>query len=231
MSTQRYHFLTILGRSARELEAACESILARRPAGAAPSAAGRLFRDYTPAIQARIDGLCQSLIDAADALPVVHHATHVDGWAMGNLGLLGLPWPDGRNRAIGTVGTGVAIYPASQAEALLAEAAKRRRAARRKGAFGAWYENGVATAIEAGQAFGSDYLAAVVTECLGGSREDAEIAASRAALIPGLPPPRGNPEVTKEYERATRGRRALSRAMKRCFKLTFRTSSTGRARS
>jgi hypothetical protein len=232
MSTQRYHFLTIVGRSARELEAACEAILARRPAGAARGNGMWLFNDYTPAVQVRIDGLCQSLIDAADALPVVHHATHVDGWAAGNHGLMSLPWPDGRSRAIGTMGLGVAIYPAPQADAFLKQAAKaRRRGARKASGFWAWYPNAVATALEAGRTFKLDYTVAVVTECLGGSREDYEIEASQATLIAGIKPGRGNPALTRQYEHRTRQRNVLRRKLQNCVDPKFRTSSSGRARS
>jgi hypothetical protein len=216
------------------LEAACESILARRPAAEVSSARGRVFDDYTPGVQARIDSLCRSLIEAADALPVVHHATHVDGWSMAHDGLMALDWPDGRARAIATMGLGVAIYPASQADAFLAQAAKARRrrgAARLRARFWAWYPNAVATAFTAGQFFNVDYVVAVVTECLGGSREDYEIAASQSTLVPGIKPQRGDPALTKRFAQSARQRKVLTRKLQRCANLSLKTSSSGRARS
>jgi hypothetical protein len=237
VSTERYHFLTIVGRSAWELEAACEAILARRPADARSAATGDVFKDYTPAVQARIDRLCRSLVDSADALPVVHHATHVDGWAMGHYGLLTLDWPDGHRHAVATMGLGVAIYSARHADWFLAQAAKARRRASRPVGFWGWYPTAVTTAFEAGRFFKKgryfklDYVVAVVAECLGGSREDYEIAASKSTLIPGIRPGRGDPTLTREYADLTRRRKVLTRKLMRCVDPAFRTSSSGRARS
>jgi hypothetical protein len=241
MSTQRYHFLTIVGRSARELEATCEAILARQPAEASrpPAAAATrdVFNDHTPAVQARIERLCRSLIDAADALPVVHHATHVDGWTMGNYGLVTLDWPDGRRRAVATMGQGVAIYPRRQDEWFLTQAAKvRRRASRPVGLWG-WYPTALTTALQAGRFFKNgryfklNYVVAVVTECLGATREDYEIVASKSTLIPGIKPGRGDPALTKEYAELNRQRKVLERQLMQCVDPQFRTSSSGRAQS
>lgn len=231
MSTQRYHFLTLIGRSAVDLEAACESILAYR--GDKQDPFGGVFNDYSPAVQARIDALCRCLIDAADTLPVVHHATQVDGWAKSNYALSRFPWPDGRNRAIGTMFDGVAFYPMRQATALLAQAAKaRRRAVRRGRRFESSYEDAIATAIEAGISYKFDYAVAVVTECLGPSREDSQIAASQATTIPGVSRRRGDRATTLGYQRATRDRKRLAAAMERCFAFhDTKTSSIGPARS
>jgi hypothetical protein len=200
MSTQRFHFLTIIGRAAAEVEAACDSLLALRVPDHPRGVGGT---DYGPAALARVEGFCKSLLHAADALPVLHHATHIDGWATGNWGLTRLPWPDRRVRAALGLNYGVACYPSRQAPALRAAAARaRRRAARRARTFDSWYEDAVTLAIDTGVHFRFDYLVVAVAECLGGSREDYEIEASLKVPLPGVPRGRGKTPSRAKQVRA-----------------------------
>lgn len=185
MSTQRFHFLTIVGRAASDVEAVGESLLAARVEDHPGGVGGT---DYRRAAHARIERVCASLLAAADALPVLHHATQIDGWATGNHALARLPWPDGRVRAVMGLNYGFAFYPRSAAAAVYAGATRARRAAARRGRrLDSWYEDAVATAVASGQVFGVHFLVVAVAECLGGSRLDAEVYASTTAIIPGVP--------------------------------------------
>lgn len=210
MSTERFHFLTILGQAAGEVEAACEAVLACRvedhpwlPGGG----------NYGPVAHRRLERLCQSLLASADSLPVLHHATHVYGWALGNHALARLPWPDGRVRAVLGLNLGVAFYPSRQADGLLAEAAKARRSAARAGRrLDSWYEDGVSTAIAAGQIYPIEYMVAVVAECVGASLLDDDVHRSAHASIPGIP--RDHVRIGKA-KAARRSGRSAGRASER----------------
>jgi hypothetical protein len=218
VSTQRYHFLTIVGRAARDVETACEAVLARRVDDHLHGVGGT---DYGPADHARLERICLSLLDAADELPVLHHATCLDGWAMGNRALTLLPWPDGRSRAALGLNYGLAIYPSRQAPALLAATARAHRRAARRGDV-ALYESNIALAIAAARMFKVNYLVAVVANCLGPSRLDADVQISAKAPLPGVS--RGHPRRPRDVipSRASANRATSPVA---------RTSSSDRARS
>lgn len=173
MSTQRYHFLTVVGRAGRDVEETADALLATR---VEDRPRGYKYTDFTKAAHVRIERLCLSLLDVADDLPVLHHATYVDGWAMGSYALRDLPSADGRERYINLMNVGLAWMPGSHAEVVLAWCARqRRRSARHDRRWWGQYADALATAFHAGAAFDVPYTVVVIAECLGCSRLDADV--------------------------------------------------------
>lgn len=185
MSTQRFHFMTILGRAGKDVEAAVDDLVKQR----VPNNPRFGHEDFGKPARQRILQLCRALTDAADAWPVLHHATFIDGWATGSLGVMQFALPGGRNRwAIG-LNDAIAYYPSKHAAFFLAEAAKAKRRAvrRRRPWWDAKYADALTTAIHAGQAFlRTPFTVAVVARCIDSSRADAHVKIATKMTIPGV---------------------------------------------
>jgi hypothetical protein len=199
MSTQRYHFLTIVGRAGDDVVQTCEAILNRRKPDNANGFGGS---DYSRAVDTRIERLCKSILAVADWLPVLHYATMVDGYGMGTHVLGNFPRMDGRQHAVHWLNYGIAFYPKSQAAGLLKDIAKaRRRSTPGHQAYNTQYGHAIRIALEAGLFWKQPFVVVVITECLGASRLDADVQPSGEAGIPGVSRRRGRAKINRTYDK------------------------------
>jgi len=75
LSTSIVHVLTVIGKSAAEVEAACEDLLGRRIVSSAKSYGSS---DWTDRDHEDIEKFCMSLLGAAGNLPIYYYAQYLD---------------------------------------------------------------------------------------------------------------------------------------------------------
>jgi hypothetical protein len=189
MSTQRIHYLTVIGDTAVELEAACDALLARMLPEEEPVwkyGRGRSSDDWSEEDQQRIAALCQSLLEASTRPPVVWYSQFVDGYGMG-LAYYGWgrrPWPDGKVRDLYEANWTLTYFPSAIAPAILSEIDKIRRKKEYRAARG-----GLPTIDHLRTALTCVFsdppaITIVISECLGASWMDDDVHASRGKPLP-----------------------------------------------
>jgi hypothetical protein len=176
MSTSIVHVLTVIGNGAKEVEAACEQLLAKR-VERHPTEYGS--DDWSERDLKAIEDLCSALIEAARDLPVVYYAQYIDAWSVADSRFRLLEWPDGRRRQIYGSGFGMAFYPSTFCQDILAQIKRfRRRRLYRNQAEDRWFLDQMKEAIEAALWLRAPFLVVSISQCLGPSREDEEIKAA-----------------------------------------------------
>src|SRR5262245_59876303 len=124
MSTSLVHVLTVIGKAASEVEAACEDLLGRRVQHHANSYG---TDDWSPVDHEAIAGFCTSLLKHVSKLPILYYAQYLDTWSVADSRFRLLEWSDGRKRQIYGASFGVVFYPSEFSENLLAQVKKYRR--------------------------------------------------------------------------------------------------------
>jgi hypothetical protein len=184
VSTQRIHYLTVIGETAIALEEACEMLLARKIPPDAPGS--RCSHDWPDDDRPRIRALCQSLVNLAGQPPVVYYSQLVDGYGMG-VGLMGWQrdeWPDGRPRDLYEANWGLTYFPSSIAPAILEALDRMRRKKTYRSEKGGWPHIDHLRAAMHALFVEPPFLTMVINECLGPSWMDAEAKASAHTLFP-----------------------------------------------
>jgi hypothetical protein len=192
MSTSLVHVLTIIGKGAIEVEAACQELLARRiqqhPTGHGSS-------DWTENDHQALEQLCMSLVNASRNLPVLYYAQYLDPWTVADSRFHLLQWPDARRLHICGSTFGLAFYPSRFSHDFLEEIEKLRHAEfYHSQAEDRWYLDHVKEAIDTALWLEDKFLVVCISECIGPTRHDEEIKASldSSILCGGLLDSRGS---------------------------------------
>lgn len=182
MSTQLFHFFGILGRPARDVEAACRRILSRRRVPKSPPPFEAVWSDqWTARDRDRIDSVCQKLLARPRRLPVMHYSLFLDGYAMGGHLLSAVGDPHGPPERAYSANYGFALYSGDKADVWRKEIRKIHRASRgRRIGSATWYADHLRVAIDWTECWKHEFVVIAVSECVGGSRMDADLHASAA---------------------------------------------------
>ena len=185
MSTSIVHVLTVIGKAATEVEAACVELLGRRIESDSKNEGSF---DWSAADHQALEDLCVALIRASRELPVLYCAQYLDCWTVADSRFCILDWPDERRRQIYGSAYGLAFYPSKFSLDLLTQIKKcRRRRFYRNQSEDRWFLDQMKEAIEAALWLESPFLTVSISECLCPSRHDEEIKASlkKSIVLPG----------------------------------------------
>ncbi len=169
MSTSIVHVMTIAGKSAASIEAACVELLHRRN----PSKSWGTS-DWTVSDHRAIAHFCKNLLAGARKLPVVYYASYVDAWDVADSRFTLLTWPDGVRGQICGADVGLAFYPSRFAADLL----KQIPTMADHQAEDRWYLARVKDAIDAASCLEREFLVVCISEVIGPSRTDEQILAA-----------------------------------------------------
>jgi hypothetical protein len=176
MSTSLVHVLTIVGKAAQDVEAACNELLGRRIERSSNSFG---TDDWSDRDHKDIVKFCTQLLDAVRDLPVLYYAQYLDAWSVADSRFFLLEWPDGRRRQICGANYGMVFYPSRQRDALLAQIKKKRRTKLyRTQTEDRRYLDHLKDAIEDALWLEAPFLVVSISQCLGPSRQDDEIKAA-----------------------------------------------------
>jgi hypothetical protein len=179
MSTSLVHILTVIGKAAVDVEAACENMLGGRVERHSRNY-GYGSDDWSEADQKAAQRLSSALINAAPELPIVYYAQYLDSWSVADSRFRLLDWPDGRKRQICGDMFGMVFYPSEFCQALLTQIKRlRRRKLYRDQAEDRWFLDHMREALQAALWLEKPFLVVSISKWLGPSRQDEEI---RAAL-------------------------------------------------
>jgi hypothetical protein len=190
MSTNLVHVLTAIGDHSAEIEAGCDTLLAKR-VEQDPRSYGT--DDWSDQDRQEIDKFCKTLIASARDLPILYYATYLDGWSMAGAQYRLLEWPDGVWRQICGDSYDLAYYPFAFRDDLLSQIkACRRRKFYREQAEDRWYLDQIRNAIGDALWLEAPFLVVSVTEWLGPTRHDEDIRAALKAQAMGRTGARGD---------------------------------------
>jgi len=176
MSTSLVHLLTIIGKAARDVEAACNELLRRRVEHS-PKSFGS--DDWSDQDHKDIEKFCVHLLGAAHDLPVLYYAQYLDARTVADCRFSLLESPEGRRLQICGAGYGIAFYPSGHCESVLTQIEKKRRTKLyRTWTEDRWYLDHLKDAIEAALWLEAPFLVVSISQCLGPSREDDGIKAA-----------------------------------------------------
>jgi len=186
MSTSLVHVLTVIGKGAVQVEAACEELLSRRVA----RGPGYGSLDWTDRDHEDLEHLCVALINAARNLPVLYYAQYLDPWTVGNSMFQLMKYSDGRMRRICGSDFDLVFYPSRFSKEFLHEIDRWRQTEDyRKQSEDRWYLDHVGEAIASVLWLDGRFLVLSISETLGASRLDDEVQA--ALEVPIQLPMRG----------------------------------------
>lgn len=181
MSTNLLHILTAIGDGAAEIQAVCDDLLGKR---VQQEPGCRSTEDWSDRDREATDRFCEALIGSARELPILYYASYVDGWNTADQRFHLLEWPDGAMRQIYGDDYGVAYYPGTFREALLAQIkTARRRKYYRDQPEDRWYLEHINDAIESASWLQAPILVVAISQFLGPSRYNEEIEAALKSRI------------------------------------------------
>ena len=179
MSTSIIHVMTIIGKGAEQVEAACEELLGRRVRSTFVSGAGYGSGDWSERDHADLEKLCAALIRAGRKLPVLYYAQYLDSWSVGGSNFWLLEWPDAKKRVINGSNYDLVFYPSQFAPDFLGQIKKRQRTKLyRTQSEDRWYLDHVRDAIQSPLWLQAKFTVLSIKETLDGSRLDDEIKAA-----------------------------------------------------
>jgi hypothetical protein len=196
MSTQQFHFLGVIGKPAVDLAKKCHAIVRRRkqPKEWRPPFDDVNASDWSTRDIERIDLLCSQLLDHRYTLPVMHYSSFLDAYAMGPHGLSAIrATGEQQVRAYGSA-MGFALYESRHADLWREQI---RLNLRRKRSGGDWHTHHVRMAMDWMTHWKHEYAIIAISECLGGSRMDADVHKSAAGRLQ-LPLPEEAPRAARE---------------------------------
>lgn len=182
MSTNLVHVLTVIGKAARQVHAACEELLGRR-VERHPKSYGS--EDWSEAHHKAIEEFSLSLINTAPDLPILYYARYLDSWDVADSRFSLLQWPDGRRRQICGDLFGLVFYPSEFCQSLLAQIKTlRRKKLYRKQYIYRWFLDHVREALLSALWLEAPFLVVSISQCLGPSRDDEQIRQSLDLAMP-----------------------------------------------
>jgi hypothetical protein len=181
MSTSLVHVLTVIGKGATQVEAACEELRGRR-VERDPQLYGS--DDWSERDHRDIDDLCVALLRASRKLPVYYYAQYLDSWSIGRSMYRLLDWPDGMKRLILGSAFSLVFYPSRYSQEFLAQIKRRRRTKLyRNQREDRWYLDQVKEAFESALWLEDNFIVVSIDECIEPSRYDDEIKAALESPI------------------------------------------------
>jgi hypothetical protein len=181
MSTSIVHILTVIGKGAEQVEAACDELLGRRvPA----DSIGYGSDDWSETDHKDIEHLCRALMRGARKLPILYNAQYLDSWSIGSSQFRLLDWPDHKERLICGANFNLAYYPGHFSQDLLTQIKNwRRKRVYRIQAEDRWYLDHVREAMEVARWLDARSVVVSIDELIGASRLDVEIKESLQSSI------------------------------------------------
>ncbi len=181
MSTSLVHVLTVIGKGAKQVEAACEELRGRRVERHTQRYGSD---DWSERDHRDIDDLCVALLRASRKLPVYYYAQYLDSWSIASSMFSLLEWPDGMKRLIYGSAFNLAFYPSRYSQEFLAQIKRRRRTKLyRTQVEDRWYLDRVKEAFEGTLWLERKFVVASIDEWIEGSRHDDDIKAALESPI------------------------------------------------